>query len=548
MFELQMPSDAGEQRQLDPRMHAIYQVGARAPSSEQKFALFRELNTEEREAAVRGVLQRMTDLASTAEELNSVNLGLREMIENLTWQPWHVAMFKSWENASDQRLARVLSGGEERLVAVSPEVDATALGIGETVFLSAERNALVGHGASRSFSGGQLGEICDVLENGDLMVSEHDQQVTLERAHWLPERDVSTGDSVIWCPRSRVVLDAIPAATIPGVKDLTRELQGPPPPFAGYDDLRSGAIDGFVSSMRHPEIAARYGLSPAQGALLLYGSPGQGKTLLARTLAHELGARFFVIDASSIYSPWVGESERHLIDAFRRAREAAPAVLFIDEIDAIGRVRGASTQQHADRVASALLTNMEGASGDAGIAVVGACNREDLLDPALRSRFGRQFQIPPPGRRALREVAEVHFTADLPYRTPATRGQCIDALVHRLTSPNGDNEIATIRFRDSKTRTVSSRDLVSGRAVKQIAEAACESASLREIAHGVTGIKLADVNLAVEDAITRWRSLLSRGNVAQYIPDLPEDVDVVAVDPVESVSRPARYLTDGEAS
>lgn len=548
MFKLQPPANEAQQAELQSQLQAICELGAAAPSREAKLDLYRELPAEAQEDAVAVILDRLTELADTAEHLNATIVQLHQMIDELSGDPWHVAMFKSWVDTADRQLARVFCGGEERLVGVSPEVDRDGLGRGATVYLSSRRNTLMSCAAAPSFSGGQLAEVCDVLDGGDLVVREHDQQARLERAHWLTARDITEGDSVVWCARSRVALDVVPKGNVPGVKKLTREIQGPPPAFAGYEDIRAGVIDAFVCGMRNPEVAARYGLSPGQGALLLYGPPGCGKTLLARNLAHELNARFFVIDASSIYSPWVGESERHLIDAFRCARESAPAVLFIDEIDAIGRARGAAAQQHADRVVSVLLTQMEGAGGGTGIAVIGACNRVDLLDPALRSRFGSQFQIPTPKSQALREVAEVHFRADLPYRTRETRGECIEVLVQRLMSPNADNQIATVRLRNGKTRTVTARDLVSGRTVRQIVEAAGNAAIRREVEHGSVGIETRDVMLAVEDTLTRWRGELCPQNVARYLPDLPDDVDVVAVDACTSVSRPARYLTlDGAA-
>jgi ATP-dependent 26S proteasome regulatory subunit len=459
-----------------------------------------------------------------------------------------VATFKSWVEVGDRRLARVFCGGEDRLVGLGADVDAAMLGAGATVFLSAERNAVLSCAPQRSHPSGQMAKVCDVHGNHGVIVRDHDQEITCERAHWLYETEIKPGDQIVWCPRTNLVLELVESSKVPGVEQLARELSEAPPRFAGYEEVRDDVITGFTCVMSQPETAAAYGIMPAEGALLLYGPPGCGKTLLARNMAHELGVKFFVINAASIYSPWVGESEQHLIEAFRKAREAAPALLFIDEIDAIGRVRGGVGQQHSDRVASLLLTQMEGAAGTPGIGVVGACNRVDLLDPALRSRFGKQFLLPPPRRAALKEIAAAHLTTTLPYRTEETRERSIDVLVQRLTSPNANNGIATLRFRDGTTRSVSARDLVSGRAVKHIVESACEAAFRREVGEGIAGIHVADVEVAVENTILRWREMLRPENARNYLNDLPDDVDVVSVDAVADAARPGRYLQAGGQS
>ena len=187
MFELQMSPDSEFQASL----RALCEVGDRAPSSEQKLSTFKALSAKKRDAAIVALAERLNQLASTAEQVNSANERLREMIEDLSAVPWHVAMFKSWVDTGETHMARVLCAGEERLVGISSEVDKSPLGIGETVFLSARRNTLMTTSPNRSFSGGQLGEVSDVLGNGDLIIREHDQQVRLERGHWLTEQVIS---------------------------------------------------------------------------------------------------------------------------------------------------------------------------------------------------------------------------------------------------------------------------------------------------------------------------------------------------------------------
>jgi SpoVK/Ycf46/Vps4 family AAA+-type ATPase len=193
-------------------------------------------------------------------------------------------------------------------------------------------------------------------------------------------------------------------------------------------------------------------------------------------------------------------------------------------------------------VTSLLLTQMEGAAGTPGIGVIGACNRVDLLDPALRSRFGKQYLLPPPKRAALKEIVATHLSATLPYRSEDTRDRSIDAVVQRLTSPNAANDIATLQFRDGSTRRVNARDMLSGRAVKHIVESACEAAFRREVGEGIAGLQVTDVERAVEDALVGWRATLRVENVRDYLSGLPDDLDVVAVEAVTDAARPGHYL------
>ena len=524
---------------------ALCAMGKQALSPEEKLTLLKQLPDEQQQIALDQLVHQLGAADVELKKLELTNKELHKLIQELTQQPLYLATFKHWAEVGDSQYALVFCNGEERLVAISPDVDASTLDTGDTVYLSSERNTVLCTGKRVADHAGQLGRVRDVYGCNGIIVSEHDVEVTLERAHWLKDKKIKVGDQIVWCPRNRLVLNVIESTQVPGVEKITRDIKNPPPDFAGYEDICDEVINGFVTALSHPETALRYGINPAENALLLYGPSGCGKTLLARNLAYQIGAKFFVINASAIYSPWVGESERQLIDAFRNARESAPALLFIDEIDAIGRVRGGSGQQHSDRVASVLLTQMDGAAGTPGIGIIGACNRVDLLDSALTSRFSRRFMLRAPKREALRAIAQVHFAEHYPYRNGNSRARCIDAMIDGLTSPNADNKIATIRFRDGKTREIQARDLTSGRAVKQIVGAACESAFRNEAQHNLTGIDVGDVQMALEKTILRWRETLCVENIRGYVSDLPDDIDIVAVNPVTDMARPALYLRAG---
>ncbi|MEL9909179.1 MAG: CDC48 family AAA ATPase [Desulfurococcus sp.] len=166
--------------------------------------------------------------------------------------------------------------------------------------------------------------------------------------------------------------------------------------------------------LKYPELFEHLGIEPPKG-ILLYGPPGTGKTLLAKALANEIGAYFVTINGPEIMSKFYGESEERLRKIFEEAQANAPAVIFIDEIDSIAPKREEVTGEVEKRVVAQLLTLMDGLKERGKVIVIGATNRPDALDPALRrpGRFDREIEIPPPDKRARREILAVH-TRNMP--------------------------------------------------------------------------------------------------------------------------------------
>jgi len=166
--------------------------------------------------------------------------------------------------------------------------------------------------------------------------------------------------------------------------------------------------------MKHPELFKHLGIEPPKG-ILLHGPPGTGKTLLAKALANEIGAYFIAINGPEIMSKYYGESEQRLREIFKEAEENAPAIIFIDEIDSIAPRREEVTGEVEKRVVAQLLTLMDGLKERGRVIVIGATNRPEAIDPALRrpGRFDREIVIPPPDKRARREILAVH-TRNMP--------------------------------------------------------------------------------------------------------------------------------------
>src|SRR5439155_94847 len=149
---------------------------------------------------------------------------------------------------------------------------------------------------------------------------------------------------------------------------------------------------------------------PLNKGVLLYGPPGTGKTLIAKAVANEAGANFYSIQGPEIMSKYYGQSEERLREKFEEAQKNAPSVLFIDELDSIAPKREEVTGEVERRVVAQLLTLMDGLSGRGQVIVIGATNRDEAIDPALRrpGRFDREIEIGVPDRMGRKEVLQIH--------------------------------------------------------------------------------------------------------------------------------------------
>jgi transitional endoplasmic reticulum ATPase len=182
-----------------------------------------------------------------------------------------------------------------------------------------------------------------------------------------------------------------------------------------YDDLGGlGDTLGQVREMielplKHPELFQRLGIDPPKG-VLLYGPPGTGKTLLARAVANEADARFFHIAGPEIMGRYYGESEQRLREVFQQAQQQAPSIIFIDEIDSIAPKREEVTGEVERRVVAQLLTLLDGLEPRQNVVVIGATNRVDAIDEALRrpGRFDREIVIGVPDVQGRREILAIH--------------------------------------------------------------------------------------------------------------------------------------------
>ncbi|MFB6155047.1 MAG: CDC48 family AAA ATPase [Haloferacaceae archaeon] len=191
-------------------------------------------------------------------------------------------------------------------------------------------------------------------------------------------------------------------------------------PSVTYEDI--GGLDRELEQvremielpMRHPELFKRLGIEPPKG-VLLHGPPGTGKTLIAKAVANEIDAHFKTISGPEIMSKYYGESEEQLREVFEEAEENAPAIVFVDELDSIAPKRSEAGGDVERRVVAQLLSLMDGLDERGEVVVIGATNRVDAIDPALRrgGRFDREIEIGVPDRDGRKEIMQVH-TRNMP--------------------------------------------------------------------------------------------------------------------------------------
>lgn len=181
--------------------------------------------------------------------------------------------------------------------------------------------------------------------------------------------------------------------------------------IGGLTAVKEELTEAVEWPLRYGKLFAKGDVKPPKG-ILLYGPPGTGKTLIAKAVANESEANFISIKGPELISKWVGESEKGVREVFRKARAAAPCVVFFDEVDAIAprRKSGEADSQVTERVVSQLLTEMDGLEELKGVVVLGATNRPDIIDEALLrpGRFDRLLRIPPPDKEGRIEILKIH--------------------------------------------------------------------------------------------------------------------------------------------
>ena len=316
-------------------------------------------------------------------------------------------------------------------------------------------------------------------------------------------------------------------------------------PSVTYEDI--GGLDEELEQvremielpMRHPELFQQLGIEPPKG-VLLHGPPGTGKTLMAKAVASEIDAHFTNISGPEIMSKYYGESEEQLREVFEEAEENAPAIVFIDEIDSIAPKRGETSGDVERRVVAQLLSLMDGLDERGDVIVIGATNRVDALDPALRrgGRFDREIEIGVPDKEGRKEILQVHTRGmplvdgiDLDQYAESTHG-FVGADLESLTKEAAMNALRRIRPELDLEQDEIDADILESMSVAEAdfkdALKGIEPSALREVFVEVPDVTWDSVG-GLEDTKERLRETI------QWPLDYPDVFEAMDVDAAKGV-------------
>ena len=478
---------------------------------------------------------------------------LEEIHKSLTAPPWHSARFVRWVRLNGDgstRLAVVLCGNQ-RMAVSSGQVDGSALVSGDQVFLNEERNVLVSISPESAGRGGETVVFERLTVDGRIVVKSRDEEILVDAGGRLDCEKLTKGALLLWDRKTWLALEQVPdsAETAYWIEQT---------PSVRFEDI--GGLDAQIEAVQrsirlhlnHSDTARLYGLR-RRGSVLLVGAPGTGKTMMAQGLANWLAGlaptgsvHFMNIKPASLHSMWYGESERHYRKIFETARELAereprvPVVMFFDEVDSIGRRRGAASSAIDDRVQTAFMTELDGLEERGNILVVAATNRREALDPALLRPAGR-LEVPRPNRSAAERIYSKYLTDNVPYST--SREDAVATGVSRIYAPNADTELARLTFRDGSERVLRASELISGAVIANIVQRALERACERHVSCGEEGLMPEDVVGATEEELVSLSASLTPSNCHHHLDGLTQDMDVVRVEPiVRSIPGPHDYV------
>jgi len=316
---------------------------------------------------------------------------------------------------------------------------------------------------------------------------------------------------------------------------------------AGLEEEKE-ELKEIVDFLKTPKKFQKMGARIPKG-LLLVGPPGTGKTLLAKAVAGEAGVPFFTISGSDFVEMFVGVGAGRVRDMFKKAKQSAPCLLFIDEIDAVGRQRGAGLgggNDEREQTLNQLLVEMDGFDENAGIILIAATNRPDVLDPALLrpGRFDRQVQVDTPDKKSRVEILKVHaknkkFANEVDFdlvaqRTPGFSGADLENLLNEsaLLAVRGDKKEITMALIDEASDRVR---MGPAKVTKKYTDSERNMVAHHEAGHVVLGLKLD--NASEVHKVT----IIPRGRAGGYALMLPQD-EKYTVTKTELIERITGYL------
>ncbi|TFV82763.1 proteasome ATPase [Blastococcus sp. CT_GayMR16] len=489
---------------------------------------------EERIAEAEGraafLSERNDKLAGTLRDAREQLVSLKEEVDRLGQPPSGYGIFLT---GYDDGTVDIFTSGRKLRVSVSPNVEVEGLRIGQEVMLNEAMNVVEARGFERSGDIVMLKELLEPIDGVTpraLVIGHTDEERVVFLADSLTGQPLRVGDSLLLETRSGYAYERIP-------KSEVEELVLEEVPDIDYSDI--GGLSRQIEQIRdavelpflHADLFREYELRPPKG-ILLYGPPGCGKTLIAKAVANSLakkvaalngdddksqGKSFFLnIKGPELLNKYVGETERHIRLVFQRAREKAsegtPVIVFFDEMDSIFRTRGSGVSSDVEStIVPQLLSEIDGVEGLENVIVIGASNREDMIDPAILrpGRLDVKIKIERPDAEAARDIFTKYLTTSLPINPDdlaehggsreATIAGMIQRTVERMYTESEENRFLEVTYANGDKEVLYFKDFNSGAMLQNIVDRAKKMAIKEQLETGAGGLRVSHLMAACLD-------------------------------------------------
>ncbi len=467
-------------------------------------------------------LQQNERIVGMLQETRQQVALLREEVEKLTAPPSGFGVFLG---LNPDGTVNVFTGGRKLRVNVHPQIDPKLIVPGQEVMLNEALNVVESCGFE------QAGEVVVVKELLDAervsVISHADEERIALLGEPLRNAPLRAGDHLLFDAKSGYVVERLPK---PEVDELILE-EIPDITYEDVGGLREQIVsiqDAVELPYMHPELFAEHKLRAPKG-VLLYGPPGCGKTLIAKAVANALAKKvgektgrpdarsyFLNVKGPELLNKYVGETERQIRLIFQRAKEKStegvPVIVFFDEMDSLFRTRGTGISSDMEAtIVPQLLAEIDGVESLKNVIVIGASNREDLIDPAILrpGRLDVKIKIDRPDVDAARAIYRVYLTPDLPFHTDLLsqadndpQKACdllIERVVDKMYAANDENRFLEVTYASGDKEVLYFKDFSSGAMIESIVGRAKKMAIKRLLADNDKGIRLDDLLGAIRD-------------------------------------------------
>ncbi|MGX1881977.1 proteasome ATPase [Streptomyces sp. NPDC055287] len=470
-----------------------------------------------------GVSAQNERLANTLREARDQIVALKEEVDRLAQPP---AGFGVFLVANEDGTADIFTGGRKLRVNVSPSVELEELRRGQEVMLNEALNVVEAMEFERA---GEIVTLKEILEDGEraLVLGHTDEERVVRLAEPLMDVTIRPGDALLLEPRSGYVYEVIP-------KSEVEELVLEEVPDVDYDKI--GGLGGQIEMIRdavelpylYPDLFKEHELRPPKG-ILLYGPPGCGKTLIAKAVANSLAKKvaevtgqpagksyFLNIKGPELLNKYVGETERHIRLVFQRAREKAsegtPVIVFFDEMESLFRTRGSGVSSDVENtIVPQLLAEIDGVEGLENVIVIGASNREDMIDPAILrpGRLDVKIKIERPDAEAAKDIFAKYLRSTLPLhaddlaehtgsREAAVHGM-IQSVVEQMYAESEENRFLEVTYANGDKEVLYFKDFNSGAMIQNIVDRAKKMAIKAFLDQNQKGLRVSHLLQACVD-------------------------------------------------